>query len=159
MAVEQIRLIPEPKKRLLWFPIITTIIAAIMALIFHWRWAQPFTTAPIDLPMRKFAFAKNTDMLMFDDATQQRWESLNLANWWKGDWQDESGTKSQKGFHLFHMIHCLTAVRQEFAKLATDETRHITYNARDRNATTQKFHLAHCFDFLRQVTKGVILGS
>lgn len=143
----------RPKWRIPWLPFGCTVLLTVLVIVFHLTWDREITESPLNLPIRQFVFKEHLELLQFNEETQELWASLNLMDWWNTEWQDSAnGATVHRGFHMFHMIHCLSAIRQEFTKLATDEERHLVYNARDPPSIIWRLHLAHCFDFVRQVS-------
>lgn len=145
---------PRPKSRLnSWgLSVFFAMLAFTSAFVFSWRWRARIRFAPVTLPTVTHAFSAHPELLPFDHHTQDLWEGLNLQEWWDTQWRDSSGGTTHRGFHMFHMIHCLGAIRGEFTKLATDKERRFAYNGKDTSSAIWRYHLAHCFDFVRQVS-------
>ena len=143
--------------RLPWWTALVTVICVVLAFVFHRRWTRPISYWPIDLPLREYTFVDHPSLRDFDDtAANDRWAGLVYHKWWDTEWRDDAGQQFPRGIDVFHKMHCLVAIREEFATLATDETRATALKARYSRAKEPKLkvntnHLQHCFDFLRQV--------
>ena len=144
--------------RVPWLTALLTVICIALAFLFQIRWAQPISQWPIDLPMRRYTFVDHPSLRDFDDAAAgDRWGGMVWKKWWNTEWRDNTGRRFPRGIDVFHKMHCIIAIREEFAKLATNEARDEAFQPRDE-AEDEKFklefnrnHLEHCFDFLRQV--------
>ncbi|RFU79491.1 hypothetical protein TARUN_2698 [Trichoderma arundinaceum] len=147
--------------KLPWFTALLTVTCISLAIVFHLRWTRPISQWPINLPLRRYQFIEHPDLRGFDDeAIKNRWANMVWHNWWDTEWQDDTGRRFPRGIDVFHKMHCLVAIREEFTELATDETRatrEAALRARDVEAKGKKIdlilnrnHLEHCFDFLRQ---------
>src|SRR4051794_4677709 len=90
--------------------LLSTCIAVFLSFILHQRWAREIRAAPVDLPIISHVFAPHPELLPFDASSQGIWESLNLQDWWDTEWRDPHGATTHRGFHMFHMIHCLGAI-------------------------------------------------
>lgn len=136
-----------------WFIGLSSLLFAFSLWAFHTRWTRPLTSSPIHLPEVPYAFAQHPELQPFDDATQARWNALIEPNWWDTQWTDQqrSGEIVTRGIDMLHKIHCLVALREEFTTLANDPNRYLKFQAADHGASDMRFHLGHCFDFLRQV--------
>ena len=153
--------------KLPWWTALLTVTWIALAFVFHGRWTRPVSQWPINLPLRRYTFIDHPDLRNFDDAAaNNRWAGMVWTDWWDTEWRDDTGHRFPRGIDMFHKMHCLVAIREEFAALATDETRAATFNARDLEAKDQRLHLKlnqnhleHCFDFLRQVCSCVLAHS
>ena len=148
--------------KLPWLAAILTATCIILTFVFHRRWTRPISQWPINLPLRRYTFIDHPELRDFDDAAvNDRWAGMVWHEWWDTEWRDDTGHHFPQGIDVFHKMHCLVAIREEFATLATDETRATAVNARDPEAKGPKpnintNHLQHCFDFLRQVCSQVV---
>ncbi|KAE9373175.1 hypothetical protein N431DRAFT_455966 [Stipitochalara longipes BDJ] len=138
--------------KLPWWTLLLTVTFMVLAFIFHLRWTRPVSHWPIDLPLRSYAFVDRSDLREFDDAAaQDRWAGMVNHIWWATEWQDDTGDHFPRGIDVFHKMHCIIAIREEFVMYLTDETRAGTGDSKTNGKlTVNANHLQHCFDFLRQ---------
>lgn len=147
--------------KLPWWTALLTVTTIALAFVFHSRWTSPVSQWPIDLPTRPYTFVDHPGLRDFDAAAAgERWEGMVYHDWWDTEWRDDEGRRFPRGIDVFHKMHCLVAIRAEFALLATDQTRAAEpvlsrgdVGARgEPRLNVNANHLQHCFDFLRQVT-------
>lgn len=144
---------PTPgKSKFPWTWLSLSVLILVSTGAFHWRWERPISSSPIALPEIPLAFTTHHHLLPFDQATQEAWASIISPRWWDMTWVDGSGQAVVRGLDMFHKLHCLIAVREEFTALALDPDRHRAFQAEDGEAEAARLHLGHCFDFLRQVS-------
>lgn len=135
-----------------WFIGLVAFLFVCSLWAFHSRWDRPFTSSPIDLPEIPYTFTQHSDLLLFDQATQAKWNAMIHPNWWDMKWTDtSSGEVVTRGVDMLHKIHCLVALREEFTTLANNPNRYLKFQAEDHSSSDMRLHLGHCFDFLRQV--------
>jgi hypothetical protein len=92
-------------------------------------------------------------------ASDQAWEdwSADVTQQWRGllplyqlARSKDFNSNEPYGIAMFHQIHCIVDIRQHYSNLlnvegTTDEDREFSESA------AQKAHMAHCFNWLRQV--------
>ncbi|EMD84701.1 hypothetical protein COCC4DRAFT_77040 [Bipolaris maydis ATCC 48331] len=117
---------------------------------FHLRWDRTISSSPIHLPQTFYTFTKHRDLIAFDENTQKSWNSIIGSEWWDMSWTDSSGQVVVRGLDMFHKLHCLIALREEFTKLSLDSDRHLFFQGQKPESMAAELHLGHCFDFLRQ---------
>lgn len=133
-----------------WLQLWLTTATLVLVFIFHWKWTRPISSYPLELPKIKYTFVERPEFYQFDEATQERWHASMSEKWWKTRWRAPDGGDSVRVFSMFHRIHCLTALREEFTLLTTDPKRHESFYAENDDKTGSRLHLGHCFDLLRQ---------
>ncbi|KAH7321827.1 hypothetical protein BKA65DRAFT_540972 [Rhexocercosporidium sp. MPI-PUGE-AT-0058] len=141
--------------KLPWWSALLTATCILLAVVFHIRWTQPISRWPIDLPMRSYMFFDRPELKDFDSPKAQgHWSGMVNKVWWDTKWQDNKGDQFPRGIDVFHKMHCIIAIREEFVLFLTDVTRAETTNTGDPKVngklTINANHLQHCFDFLRQ---------
>lgn len=107
-----------------WGTALLTVSTIVLAFIFSARWNRPISQWPIDLPLYRYTFTAHPELHDFDDpAAKDLWGDMVYHDWWATDWRDDTGRRFTRGIDIFHKMHCLVAIREEFVKLATEEQR------------------------------------
>lgn len=140
--------------KLPWTIFVMSAVLLLSIVAFHLRWSRPVSSSPIQLPQTSYIFRKHHDLMAFDENTQKSWSSIIEPKWWDMSWTDSSGQIVTRGLDMFHKLHCLIALREEFTALVLDPDHHLRFEAQDRDSVDARLHLGHCFDFLRQVSQG-----
>lgn len=146
-----------------------TVFCIILAFVFHSRWERPVSQWPINLPLRPYTFVDHPHLRDFDNGDAgQYWGAMVEHDWWDAEWRDDAGRRFPRGIDVFHKMHCLVAIREEFANLVMDDVRPTkrelasepqqerSHDKRVVDLTLNQNHLEHCFDFLRQVRIALI---
>ncbi|CAJ2508452.1 Uu.00g134780.m01.CDS01 [Anthostomella pinea] len=144
-----------------WLTTLLTILWLSVAYMFHSRWGRDVSQWPMDLPARSYTFTDHPHLRDFDDAVAaEHWGGMVRHEWWDTEWRDESGRRFPRGIDVFHKVHCLVAIRDDFAIMASSPDRGEKPDFRKKRAeertrrkvelTVNQNHLQHCFDFLRQ---------
>ncbi|KAF3018840.1 hypothetical protein E8E14_006168 [Neopestalotiopsis sp. 37M] len=153
---------PSQNSKLPWGMGLLTAFCIILAFVFHSRWERPVSQWPINLPLRPYTFVDHPHLRDFDNAdASEYWGAMVWHEWWNAEWRDDAGRRFPRGIDVFHKIHCIVAIREEFANLAMDdvrpskrelasETQPASRDKRVVDLTLNQSHLEHCFDFLRQ---------
>jgi hypothetical protein len=128
-----------------------TILILLLTVALHFRFQPTPPAYPITLAPITNEFTTNPSLHPFDLATQETWKSLIPPGWSGIRAQSPSGGSLVAGIDMYHKLHCLTSIRQEFTALVTDERRWHTFW--DEENEVQRLHWGHCFDFIRQVSK------
>ncbi|KAI0975026.1 hypothetical protein F4678DRAFT_359939 [Xylaria arbuscula] len=136
----------------LWTSLLTVVFFT-LAIVFSSRWSRDVSQWPFNLPTRAYTFVDHPSFRDLDDPdAADAWDRMVRHAWWEAEWRDDAGRRFLRGIDVFHKMHCLVAIREEFAALATDDRRD-----EERRVVPRKIdlienqdHLEHCFDFLRQ---------
>jgi hypothetical protein len=155
MKMEDLPLLSRPsskaKKISSWLSILSTVILLLSAGFFRLRWNTGISSAPINLPTKRYVFIDHPELRSFDQKAIDLWQVYAKHHWWSMEWRDPAGNRLTQGIDMLHKLHCLVAIREEFTLMATDEGRRDYFNAHNAESLTRRLHIKHCFDFIRQV--------
>ncbi|KAI1820840.1 hypothetical protein F4861DRAFT_521648 [Xylaria intraflava] len=144
--------------KLPWWTGLLTVTVFSLALVFSSRWTRDVSQWPINLPTRLYTFVNHPSLRDLDDpVAADNWNRMVRHEWWNTEWRDDAGRRFPRGIDVFHKMHCLVAIREEFAALATNDSPREEEKVAARDGADMKIqltlnrnHLEHCFDFLRQ---------
>lgn len=119
---------------------------------FHLTYSPVPSILPTTLPQTTIEFRSEPDLHPFTLATQESWTALIPHNWNHAVVRDMHGNTISQGIEVYHRLHCLTALRGQITEfLAGGKDARATYNGAE--SETQRLHLGHCLDLLRQVRR------
>jgi hypothetical protein len=119
----------------------------ILLLAFQRAWSgSPLNLHDVTLKNTTHTFLLDPKFHNYDTNSARYWretipENDGFIKFWNSD-----RTRVWKGVTMFHELHCLVALRLEF-QLILNEKEKISELLQDGD----KPHIAHCFDYLRQV--------
>ena len=91
------------------------------------------------------------------------WENLMMPDGGFITQPDSEGIMRKHGISMFHHLHCLIMIRAKIQRLMHLEQKHDARRGGEveqiRETLSEEAHWTHCFDYIRQVRRPLLLSS